>query len=130
MGFLRFCKIRFHQDRTIDQFYIQAIAIYIMIEAIRTGNLNQVCLLLDEGTSPDVTDKHDVPALIIAASEGQAEIVEVLLAGGATWDRAIVQDSVTVPSEEWGSDRAVGAVTVWAAAKAGHIEVIQVLYDV
>ncbi|MEM9220540.1 MAG: hypothetical protein AAGD25_40250, partial [Cyanobacteria bacterium P01_F01_bin.150] len=101
-----------------------------MIEAIRAGNLAQVCHCLDEGISPNITDKNDIPALVIAASEGYWEIVEVLLATGASWDNSIVQDSLTVPSDEWGSDRNIGAVTVWAAAKADHPKVIQVLYSV
>ena len=57
-----------------------------LFEQIKAGNLEVVKLYLAVGISPDIREIWDVEkrtALLVAAEEGQAEIVEALVEAGA-----------------------------------------------
>lgn len=100
-----------------------------LMVAIREGNVDSVCSLLDEGYSPDTTDEANIPGLVISAQAGHAEVVEILLAAGANWSRPLVQ----IPGQgngEWGGYQKPGAMAIWAAATAGHQDVIRVLQPI
>ena len=56
-----------------------------LIEAAWQGNLEVVCLLVDAAAIVDATDSRGTTALMIAAQEGEADIVEFLV-GQHGWD--------------------------------------------
>ena len=85
-------------------------------DQIKAGNLEVVKLYLAAGVSPDVRDMRDVEkrhALLVAAEQGQAEIVEALVEAGADVG---VKDKV---------GRTPLVVAVWRE----HDQVVQVLTE-
>ncbi|MGB0560210.1 MAG: ankyrin repeat domain-containing protein [Spirulinaceae cyanobacterium] len=98
----------------------------LLIDAIREGSLEKVCSLLEQGCSANITDQDDIPGLAIAAQAGHTEIVEILLAAGACeLNRSIkpLQEN----DDPWGNQRTSGAMAIWSAAVANHLDVLQVL---
>lgn len=83
-------------------------------DQIKAGNLEVVRLYLAAGVSPDVRDMRDVekrPAILVAAEQGQAEIVEALVEAGA----------------DVGVKDKVGRTPLIVAVMREHDEVVQVL---
>ena len=68
-----------------------------------------VCLLLDAGASTDLMDDDGLTALCLASQNGHAEVVRLLLTGGA---ETYVAEFRT---------------TLGLASQAGHVEVVQLL---
>jgi ankyrin repeat protein len=84
-----------------------------MTALIRASSLNNaaaVRALVDNGAKLDARDKVDATALWEAAAQGSTEAVKALLAAGAKVD-----------AESNGGD------PLLAAAKGGHVEVVQLL---
>ena len=61
---------------------------YTLVDAARNGSLAEVRSLLDGGAPIDSVDEDSCTPLHAAASEGEREIVQLLLGAGA--DTAIV----------------------------------------
>ncbi|NEO88653.1 MAG: ankyrin repeat domain-containing protein [Spirulina sp. SIO3F2] len=100
-----------------------------LICAIRAGDVDRVCDLLDSGFSPDTVDENNIPGLAIAAQLGHTAIVEVLLAAGVS----LYNQPIWEPKEingEWGGWTTPVYMAVWAAAVAEQLDVIQVLKSV
>ncbi|MCU0535927.1 MAG: ankyrin repeat domain-containing protein, partial [Hydrococcus sp. Prado102] len=55
-----------------------------LIQAVRSGNLNQVKLFLAQGAKIDATDPNGTSSLMYAAGRGDSESVKILLEAGAS----------------------------------------------
>ncbi|MEM6503172.1 MAG: ankyrin repeat domain-containing protein [Cyanobacteria bacterium P01_C01_bin.89] len=89
-----------------------------LIEAIREGDLEAVCSLLDSGCSPKSRDAEDIPGLTIAAQSGFLAIVEVLLASGAG----------DLSPDDWWSGYQTGLkMAIYGAADSRYLDILKVL---
>ena len=105
----------------------------ILLSAVRAGDAETVRLLYNCAVNPNVADENGQTVLMIAAGQGHAEIVKILLAhewedetmvmtshyGGATFGK---------PAEVDARDSR-GSTALIAAATHGHAEVVQLLLD-
>ena len=83
-------------------------------EAAVRGDPFEVVARIDEGAQPDgFVDENGVSALIAAANQGHAEVVEVLLDAGADPDRQAPK----------------GSSALMAASGEGHVHVVCLLLD-
>ena len=83
-------------------------------EAALRGDPREVVQRIDEGAQPDgYVDENGVSALIAAAHQGHAKVVEVLLDEGAAPDQQAPK----------------GSSALMAASGEGHVSVVKVLLD-
>ena len=80
-------------------------------DAAKSGDLNRVQQLADEGADLDVTLQRGETPLIVAALEGHTEVVEFLIARGT--------------SVQARNDR--GFTALHAAAFRGHLAIVELL---
>ncbi len=79
-----------------------------LLIAIKEGNFEQVCALLEAGVNPNVKDSQGCYALVIACELGNINIVEVLLASNVY---LLIQ----------------GYDALWIAAINGYVKVVKAL---
>ncbi|XP_058837030.1 uncharacterized protein LOC131693323 [Topomyia yanbarensis] len=113
------CDIAFTAWSLIDVDSIVHVVSYPIILAIFHDHLKIVEFLLQKGTSADVRDRRGLTALIMAISKGYAQLVQSLIARGASVEYAFnFRHSIF----ETGT-------AVHAAAYCGHVEVISLLIE-
>ena len=82
-----------------------------LMEAVRGGHKEVVCILLDAGALVNEADKYGITPLHLAADHGQIDIVKILLDSGADVNKA----------------SASGNTPLHLGVRNGHDEVIQLL---
>lgn len=86
-----------------------------LLESVKNNDLQKATAILKKGVNPNVDSRHkELPALTIAASNGNADLVKMLINYGAFVD---VRDKVGMG----------GLTPLIAAAKEGHGEIVKIL---
>ena len=81
---------------------------YLLSEAINSGNLEMVRVLLELGANPNTRENAEYPIIYGAAQEGNTEVVRLLIDAGADVD---------------------GNAALWTAIDHGHTEVVRLLVE-
>ncbi len=88
--------------------------------AVKAGDIARMAALVASGAAADARGKGGVTPLYLAAREGQAAIVRLLLMGGASVDEAIEHDPEVSPVRSF-------LTPLKIAVERGHLDVIRAL---
>ena len=82
-------------------------------DAVRRGDVRDICDLLDRGADVDARNRHGQTALMLAAHDGHCEVVEALIAHGA---------NLNITAK-------YGLSALMMALVARHVEIARILVD-
>ena len=85
-----------------------------LFEAVEKGDVEELKKLIAKGADVDAKNQEGWPLLVLAAKEGHADIVRILIKNRA---------QINVRDDEW------GLTPLHIAAHQGHVDVVKVLID-